>query len=185
MGFALSLRMRSKTWVLALAVALAIAPLALAEEMPVNSEQQCSMFKRIFTYDKHLRDSDKVIVIIVGASPDAPDVAAVADAFRSTGMFPATVTVDSLNNDLSATLSPQSTVVYVMPDVDYDTVNAFAAAHGFLSVSGLPSLAESGRVSVSVDIAAGRPEVIVNMPRLTTEGHELSSELLKLARVIR
>ncbi len=34
-------------------------------------------------------------------------------------------------------------------------------------------------------MAAGRPQVVVNIPRLTAEGHELSSELLRLARVIR
>ena len=72
-----------------------------------------------------------------------------------------------------------------MPGVDYGAVNAFATSQGFLSISGLPSLAESGRVSVSVDMAGDRPPVVVNVPRLTAEGHELSSELLRLARIIR
>ena len=162
-----------------------VAVPALAEETPVDSEQQCTMFKRIFAYDKHLRESDEIVVIIVGQSSDGADVGAVAAAFRAKGMYPAAVTVSSLNDDLSATLSPQSTVVYVMPDVDYAAVDAFATTRGFLSVSGLPSLAESGQVSVSVDMSGGRPQIVVNMPQLTAEGHELSSELLKLARVIR
>ena len=177
--------MRRELGLLTIALVLTTARLALAEEMPVNSEQQCTMFKRIFAYDKHLRDSDKIVVLVVGATNDGSGVTAVADAFRSNGMYPAAVTVDTLNADLSATLSPQSTVVYVMPDVDFDAVNRFAESRSFLSVSGLPSLAESGRVSVSVDMDGSRPEVVVNMPRLSAEGHELSSELLKLARVIR
>jgi len=176
--------MRSKAWFLCCLLAAMAGP-AAAEEMPADSEQQCTMFKRIFSYDKHLRGSDKIVVLIVGQTSDGAGVDAVASAFRAKGMFPAAVTVDNLTDDLTATLSPQSTVVYVMPDVDYAAVKAFATSRAFLSVSGLPSLAESGEVSVSVDMAAGRPEIVVNMPRLTAEGHELSSELLRLARVIR
>ena len=164
---------------------LLVTALAATTATAVGSEQQCAMFKRIFTYDKSLRDSDKIIVLVVGQTNDSPDIADVAQAFRAKGMYPAPVTVDGLNADLTATLSPHSTVIYVMPGIDYNAVSAFASSRGFLSVSGDPSLAESGQVSVSVDMAGSPPQVVVNMPRLTSEGHELSSALLKLARVIR
>lgn len=179
--------MRGKLSTLILAATL-MTSLALSvggEETPVDSDQQCSMFKRIFTYDKHLRESDKIVVLVVGTTPSGSDVTAVVDAFRAKGMFPAPVTVDGLTADLTATLSPQSTVVYVMPGVDYGAVETFVTDRRFLSIAGAPSLVESGVVSVSVDMAGGRPQVIVNMPRLSAEGHELSSELLKLARIIR
>jgi hypothetical protein len=176
--------MRRYAYLLSLFLVTATRPV-LAEETPVDSEQQCTMFKRIFSYDKHLRESDKIVVLVVGQSSDTADIAAVADAFRSKGMFPAAVTVDGLTDDLTATLSPKSTVVYMMPGVDYGAVNAFAESRGFLSIAGMPSLAESGQVSVSVDMASGQPEIVVNMARLSAEGHELSSELLRLARVIR
>lgn len=169
-------------WVLA---AMALSGALAAEELMIANEQQCAMFKRVFTYDKHLRDSDKIVVLVVGTTRDGADVAGVVEAFRSKGMYPAAVTVDSLNADLSATLSPQSTVVYAMPDVNFSAVNEFAASRSFLSVAGIPALAESGRVAVSVDMAGSPPQVVVHMPRLNAEGHELSSELLKLARVIR
>ena len=176
--------MDNKAWILSLTMLATTAPLT-ATEMPVDSEQQCKVFKRIFTYDKHLRDSDRIVVLVVAQTTDGTDVAAVTKAFRAKGMYPAAVTVDSLNADLTATLTPQSTVVYVMPGVDYGAVDAFATSHGFLSISGLVSLADSGRVSVSVDMAGERPQVVVNIPRLTAEGHELSSELLRIARIIR
>ena len=158
---------------------------ASPEEMPVDSTRQSSMFKRIFSYDKLLRTSEKIIVLIVGQSRDGADVEAVAAAFRSEGMYPAVVPIEGLNDDVTATLSPKAAVFYVMPDVDYTAVKELAAKKGFLTVSGLPSLVESGHVSVSVDLVGSRPQVVVNMPRLATEGHELSSDLLKLARVIR
>lgn len=164
---------------------LALAATVSGEDTPVDSEQQCTMFKRIFSYDKHLRESDKIVVLVVGQTTDGPDVAAVAAAFRAQQMYPAPVTVQGLTSDLTATLSQQSTVIYVMAGVDYAAVDAFAREHGFLSISGMPSLVETGQVSVSVDMANSRPQVVVNMARLTAERHELSSELLKLARIIR
>ena len=158
--------------------------LASAAEM-VDPGRQGDMFKRIFSYDKDLRASEKIVVIVVGDARSGGEIDRVAAVFREKGLFPAVVTVADLSDDLTATLTPQSAVLYVMPGVDYDAVKEFAEKQGFLSISGVTSLAEAGHVAVSVDIHAGKPEIVVNMPRLTTERHELSSELLNLARVIR
>jgi len=176
-------RVRVNSWVLGLVLLASGA--ASGKEMPVDSERQGAMFKRIFSYDKLLRDSERIVVLVVGASRTGKDVESVADAFREEGLFPAIVPVGELTDDLTATLSPASTVLYVMPDVDYAAARDFAERKRFLTVSGLPSLVEAGQVSVSVDVVGERTEVLVNMPRLATEGHALSSELLKLARVIR
>jgi len=162
----------------------AAATAAPASEM-TDPQRQGDLFKRIFSYDKDLRTSEKIVVLVVTENKNGPDVAGVASVFRDKGLFPAVVTPAELTDDLTATLSAQSTVIYVMPGVPYDTVNGFAAAKGFLSVSGVASLAEAGHVSVGVGMEGGRPEIVVNMARLQTEHHELSSELLNLARVIR
>jgi hypothetical protein len=159
--------------------------LAAASELPVDAERQSAVFKRIFGYDKDLRDSDKIVVIVVSESRDGAEGQQVAGVFREKGMFPAVVTAADLTDDLTATLSPTSTVVYVTTDADTAAAKAFAAAKRFLTISGHPNLAEAGHVSVSVDVTGERPEIVVNMPRLRTEGHELSAELLNLARVIR
>lgn len=159
-------------------------PLASAAEM-ADPGRQGDMFKRIFSYDKDLRGSDKIVIIVVGETKSGAEVDTVAAAFRQKGFFPAVVTTSDLNDDLTATLTPQSTVVYVMPGVAYDAVKMMAERKGFLSISGVSSLAEAGHVAVSVDVQSGKPEIVVNMPRLVMERHELSSELLNLARVIR
>jgi len=147
--------------------------------------RQGDMFKRIFSYDKDLRASDKIVIIVVGETRGGPAIDKVAAVFRERGFFPAMVTASDLSDDLTSSLTPQSAVMYVMPGVAYDAVKQFAEAKGILSISGVTSLAEAGHVAVSVDVQGGKPEIVVNMPRLTTERHELSSELLNLARVIR
>jgi stage V sporulation protein SpoVS len=158
--------------------------LAAPAEM-ADAERQGDMFKRIFSYDKDLRASEKIVVIIVSESKTGADVTRVASVFREKGLYPAVVTVSDLTDDLTATLTPKSTVIYVMPGVAYDAVKSFAAAKGFLSISGMATLAEAGHVSVSVNTEGDRSEIVVNLARLQSEHHELSSELLNLARVIR
>jgi hypothetical protein len=169
-----------------LLLGFAAGPLVARAAEMTDPERQGDMFKRIFSYDKDLRGSEKIVVIVVSESKNGEAVSKVAAVFREKGLYPAVVTVPELTDDLTATLSAQSTVVYVMPGVAYEPVKNFAAAKGFLSVSGVPSLAEAGHVSVSVSMGDGsRPEIVVNMARLQVEHHELSSELLNLARVIR
>ena len=147
--------------------------------------RQGDMFKRIFSYDKDLRGSGKIVVIVIGESRGGLEADKVAAVFREKGFFPAVVTAADLSDDLTSTLTPQSAVIYVMPGVAYDAVKQFAEKKGFLSISGVTSLAEAGHVAVGVGVQGGKPEIVVNMPRLGTERHELSSELLNLARVIR
>lgn len=162
----------------------ASTPLVSAAEM-ADPGRQGDMFKRIFSYDKDLRGAERIVVLIVGESRSGPEIEKVAATFREKGLFPAVITPADLSDDLTSTLTPQSAVVYLMPGVAYDAVKQFAEKKGFLSISGVTSLAEAGHVAVSVDIQGGKAEIVVNFPRLTAERHELSSELLNLARVIR
>jgi hypothetical protein len=55
---------------------------------------------------------------------------------------------------------------------------------GVLSISAVPSLVESGDFSIGIGTKGGRPQILVNLSRLEAEGHQVSSELLKLAKVI-
>ena len=175
---------RSAFPLIASAIVFATGTLAASAEMS-DPARQSDMFKRIFSYDKHLRGAAKIVVIIVGETRGDPEVDKVAAVFREKGLFPAVITVGDLGDDLTPTLTRESAVLYVMPGIAYDTVKQFAEKKRFLSISGVSTLAEAGHVAVSVGVQGGKPEIVVNMPRLTTEGHELSSELLNLARVIR
>ncbi|HXV60200.1 MAG TPA: hypothetical protein VEK15_05865 [Vicinamibacteria bacterium] len=153
--------------------------------LPADTERQGSVLKRIFSYDKDLRASEKIVILIVAPTRGHEEARDVAAVFREMGLFPAVVGVSDLNDDLTATLSPSSTVVYVIPGADVSAVKEFAAHKGFLSVSAQASLAEEGHVSVSVDVRGDQSQIVINLPRLQTERHELSAELLNLARVIR
>ena len=173
-----------------LALVGALAGSSSGAATPLDSsdrERQSAMFKRVFSYDRDLRSSEKIVVLIVAPSKGDSDVALTAEVFREQGLYPAIFTTKDLTDDLTATLSPHSTVVYVAQGVDYDIVVEFTARKGFLSISEAPEIVELGYASVGidVDVATDRPEIVVNLERLGNENHELSSELLSLARVIR
>lgn len=154
-----------------------------AEELTL--ERQGTMFKRIFAYDQLLRDTERIVVIMVSDDKEAKAALEVEKAFRHQGLWPTIKAVEELDDDLTASLGPRSSVIYVLPGVDHTTVKAFCERQGMLSISGLPTLAEDGHVSVSVDLVGEQPQILVNMERLKAERHELSAELLSLARVIR
>jgi hypothetical protein len=182
-NIARNLRQRFPT--IAVVIVFSATTLLVSAAEMADPGRQGDMFKRIFSYDKDLRGAERIVVIVIGESRSGPEIDKVAAVFRERGLFPAVVTHSDLSDDLTSTLTPQSAVMYVMPGVAYDAVKQFAEKHGFLSISGVTSLAEAGHVAVSVEVQGGKPEIVVNMPRLTTERHELSSELLNLARVIR
>lgn len=161
------------------------ATFAGASPVPVDAERQSSVFKRIFSYDKELRNTEKIIVLVVSATRDGAEAMQVASIFREKGLFPAILATSDLSDDPAAALTAGEAVVYVTAGADTGKAKTFAAGKGFLTISGDPTLAEEGHVSVSVDVAGERPEIVVNLARLQIEGHELSAELLNLARVIR
>lgn len=170
----------------ALALVVLVGPFAdVAGGAFVDRAHQSDVFKRIFAYDKDLRDSEKIVVLVISTSKSDDDTVEIVEAFRSAGLYPAVVSPSQLGDDLTTTLTRRTAVVYVSPGIDYDAVKAFTTKNGYLSIAATKELAESGHTSVGVGDNEARPEIIVHMGRLAAEGHELSAELLKLARVIR
>jgi hypothetical protein len=165
---------------LTLAALLITASAVGAETMSVPEEVQGAIFKKIFNYDKALRDVSQVTVFIVGADKDDPGLLELVKAFRDAGMFPAV----AADVDLGGGISPES-VVYLLPGADREVVKQHCIKAGVLTISGIPSFAEQGDVSVGLGKKGKGTEIIVNLQRLRAEAHELSADILRLARVIR
>ncbi len=106
-------------------------------------------------------------------------VAELAEAFSQAGVTVKTVTVEELTSP-----SDTSTVVYVLSSSDLSLVKSFCSENGVLSISGLPTLAADGHVSIGLGNRGGSPEIFINKSRLKAEKHKLSSHILKLATLI-
>jgi hypothetical protein len=169
-----------RNWSLVAAAAILFAASWVSgQDMPIPGEIQAPLFKKIFSYDKSLQETSEVIVFLLGSEDDEPSMIEMLKAFQGVCLVPTMVSASVLEEGVSP-----NTVIYLMPGADMEQIARFCADNGILSISGVPPLAEQGHVSISIDDNRGRPEIVVNLQRLKTEGHTLAADVLKLARVI-
>ena len=152
----------------------AAAPLA-AQDMAAPPALQAKILKKVFSFDDRLAGA-KIQVLVAHATAGGATEEVVA-ALESVGFD----VITSSTADLASKASGAS-VVYVMPGAG--SVKATTIANSLLSVSGDPSLAESGEVAVAIGVEGGKPTIIVHMGELSAEGHTLGAGVLKLARRI-
>jgi hypothetical protein len=148
--------------------------------MPVPTSLQVALFKKIFEYDRTLPTQRSVRVAVVHEGPESESTRQIVKEFRSGGVEAIALSVEVLETTLGSV-----DVLYVAPGVDPDRVQGFCARERVLSVSGLPELATTGKVSVGIGLKEQKPEILVHIRRVKSEGHELASGLLSLATVVR
>ena len=139
---------------------------SFAQDMAVPPNLQAALFKKIFAFNKTLTAKGNVEVAVIGAGADE-----VVSAFKEAGV-----------NAKAVSEIGSASVVYVMPGAV--SPKAQSASKGVLSISGVPSNAEEGKVAVGIGVEGGKPKIIINMAQLKAEGQELSADLLKIAKVI-
>jgi len=182
-GVSLPSRGRRIALVLAVvAVLVAGAPTFASEDMPVPLPVQAAMFSKIFAYVRTL-DRQTVRVVIVYPPEQRAQlqttVNGLRQAFHDAGLDAQGVSSDQLAGKLG-----KGAVAYVLPEAATPGVLDAVAGAKALSISGAPALAEAGSVSIAIGIKANKPEILVNTQRLKTEGQEISSQLMALARAV-
>jgi hypothetical protein len=164
----------------ALAVLLVGSSDSRADEMPVPTNLQVALLKKIFDYDRTLPTQRAVRVAVVHEGPEGASTRELVKEFRNGGVEATALPVGSLEGSLGSI-----DVLYVSPGVDPGLVQGWCVRQRVLSVSGLPDLATTGKVSVGIGLKDQKPEILVHIRRVKSEGHELASGLLNLATVIR
>ena len=171
--------MISRVGAIVVGICVSWTTLVKSESMAIPIDIQSAVFTKIFSYDKNLKGVGQIEVFIVGAEKEDQTAHDLAEAFRQVGASPAVVG----SAPLEGLLSPNA-VVYLLPEADFSEMKRLCGESSVLTISGVPSLVEQGHASVGLGEKDGKTEIIVNLPRLKEEGHELSAQLLKLARVI-
>lgn len=161
----------------ALAILLFLVGTTWAEEMPVPPELQAEVFKRIFSFDKALKNDILIFILYPEGKSESADE--IARAFRRAGTVPKIVGLNEIDNQ-----AHPPAVVYLTPGIQPGIVKQFCLENSVLSISGVPSYVEEGGVAISLGEENRRPRIIVNLKRLKAEAHELSSQVLKLARIV-
>ena len=159
-----------------LAVAGAAPALAADGEMPVPGEVQAVLFKRIFAYERVLKAQPGVRVLLASDSSAASEL---QREFEAVGLEARLIAPGELVRNLTV-----GTVLFLFPDSP-PALRELALEHKVLCISGYPALVLEGKASIGVDRKPdGKPQILVHPKRLKAEGHELSADVLRLARLI-
>jgi hypothetical protein len=146
-------------------VSILISASLQAQDLPANL--QAALFKKIFAFDKTL-ESKQIEVVVLGSGDG------IVAAFKEAGISAKAVS----GNQLPAGVN----VVYVNQGVT--ATKSQSASKGVLSISGTVSLVENGQVAIGLTVEGGKPKIVVNLPQLKAEGHEIAADLLKIAKII-
>lgn len=167
-------------WHVSLLIATGITMLCMcasAFSQQIPFKVQTVIFKKIFLFVKTLKTQDmpKVLVVYTDATTSDKDV--VIEEFTKLG-----VNVGAVKNSQISTAISNYNIIFILPGC----TNAKNAARnaGILSICSDPTLVERGDYSIALADENGKPKIVVNTGSLKAEGQELSSELLKISRII-
>lgn len=167
---------------LALGLCLAAVLLSgsvLAQDAEVPSDIQAVIFKKIFTYVRTLSPGSSPAVLILYDDASAKSMSEVRKAFEQLQIE----AVGVKEAELGSRIREGSSVVYVAtPRGSFRQI--FQKTRS-LSITGLPLLVQRGDASIGLALEESKPKILVNMSELKAEGHEVASNLLQLAQLIR
>ncbi len=148
-----------------------------AELATVPGDLQAAIFKKIFGYTKTLSPdaASRLVVVHDGRQPEL--VEQLRKGFGQLGIQAVAVGKDQLNDQLS-----EGGILYVaVPDGSFRQICKEKHA---LSITGLTGLVEKGEVAIGLALVESKPKIVVNLSELRAQGHDLSAQLLQLAKVI-
>jgi len=189
-----------KLWLVITGLTVATGLLRTDREqaMALPIDIQLAMFDKILTYDRAFRThvGDEVVVGILFQERYRASLLAktsVLDAVerdgRTTiGRVPVRFIVIELTEGdaLEQAVSEHAVdVMYVTPLRAYDlaAISRFGNTHNIITLTGVPEYVTAG-IAIGVGLRGDKPEILVNLDVCEAAGIELSSQLLRLARVL-
>jgi hypothetical protein len=159
-------------------ITAAVVSVGSAQTTSVPLPLQGTILQKIFSYDRTLEHRIPKVLIVASDlnDPQASELKATLVRLGSTAVITTAAAMPAQAAGAAA--------AYFMPGQLTDLLGRTCVQHHILSVSGVPTWAEQGRVSIAIGLAAGKAEIVVNLKRSKAEAHDLSSRLLRLARVI-
>ncbi len=172
---------------------------AAAQQVSTPLDEQYSMLARILTYDRNLkvRAGDTLVVGILYQGWFAPSIdarnqlglAIDKSPFKRIRGLPIRYVSIDIGDFVPSTTDLVSSgvdVLYIAPlsGVDIQAITAACRDSQVTSVTGVSEYIEQG-VAVGITAGAERPTITVHLPAAKQEGADFSSQLLKLAQVVR
>jgi len=181
----------------ALLLAVVAQPLA-AQEATLPVDLQMVVFSQVMQFDRNFADREDEVVFAVlyqSRSRESLEVRnRVFEAFRGKDSFAGrplrVIGIDVGDGDtksrIQRILPAGVDVLYMAPVRSFDVGSVVEAASelGIPTLTGTPDYVDQG-LAIGVRREQGRARILVNLESAVAMGSDLSSELLKLARIVR
>jgi hypothetical protein len=195
-------RQRCRAWgwaVLGLLVTLLVPAPGSAGEMEAPAEGQVLVFLKVLTYDRALalpdRDAIRITVLYATgnrdseANRDAVLRALAANSGKTVNgrAFEFAACSYESSAKLSQHLADEGVhVLYVTRGLGEQLrgITAAARRRGVLTMTGVPGFVAQG-ISVGMVVRDDQPRIMLNLPAVKAEGHDMNANLLRLCEVIR
>lgn len=170
------MRWRTPFGWLTLVVALGSLPgQAAGGTLPVPV--QAALYKKILSFDRTLSGAPRVLVVYGDEAGPAAEIQA---AFRKVGFD---VTLGKALN--LATEIQGMSVMYLFPHAASAAALEVAAKAKVLTLASSDALPQNGQAAVGLGFKDGKPEILINLTLVRAESHELASDLLNLATIVK
>lgn len=170
-----------------------------AQEMSAPVSAQVSLFTKILSFERITRSkvSNELVVLVLyqknfrnslnakNAVEKQLDGKSLSE-FSGASAKVLTFALDS-DSDLRQFLSRNKVnFIYVAPlrAYDIDNIISISRSKKILTGSGVAEYVNNG-LSIGIGVRSEKPEIIINLTAAKLEGAELSSQLLKMARIIK
>lgn len=183
----------------AILLIILLSATALTQEMAVPVNVQYSLFLKILTFDRNLetRVGDEIIIGIVYQRKFRRSLITKNELVKVMEESPikkienipiryVTIDIGSDSDLLGAVLKDNIDILYITPvrAVGIKTIADVSRANQIMTVTGVSDYVESG-LAVGIGIKGEKPLIIINLLASIAEGADFSSQLLKLAKIIK
>ena len=169
---------------------------ALADDIAVPVDLQATLLAKVIPYDRNLQEraGDRVRTLLVGKSKDPTSMPFIRQMYQALGeidrfgSYPHDEQIVEYTG--AAALAEKCkneriSIVYLGPGLhdDIDAIRTAIEPLSILTVSANPEEVLRG-VVLGFDLVQGKPKLVIHLPQARKQRVNLSSELLKLMRIV-
>jgi len=169
-----------------------------AQKMAIPIEVQYPLFLKILTFDRNLEErvGDEIVIGIAYQMMFKGSLKAKEELEKTIKKSPIKeiqdipirqVSINMDKNNLESIISKNEVdILYIAPmrALDMGKITKLSRTKKILTLTGVPDYVESG-ITVGLSTKGGKPLIMVNLASAKAEGSDFSSQLLKLAKVIK
>lgn len=145
----------------------------------LKPELQVILFQKIFKYMNSVEQKKKPKILVV-YQQGSSGLKEIINAFRDEGF-----TVNSTDKAEFESVISNYQILYLLPGVSLGNKKEIPAKNKVLTITGDPYLVAAGDAAVGVGIENSKPAIYLNLTVVKAQAHEVSTDLINLAKIYR